>query len=96
MRASLFGAFAPATPAGAEMRFPEGPVALGDGSVRAIQAARLMSAVLPTEWEVRLAEILCERIPSLEHLRHPLETCPYRGKAGCASELATAFRRTIP
>jgi glutamate-1-semialdehyde 2,1-aminomutase len=33
------------------------------------QAGRLMSAVLPTEWEVELATILCERIPSVERVR---------------------------
>lgn len=33
------------------------------------QAGRLMSAVLPTEWEVELATILCERIPSIERVR---------------------------
>lgn len=37
--------------------------------VLAAQAGRLMSAVLPTEWEVSLAEILCERIPSVERVR---------------------------
>lgn len=35
----------------------------------ATQGARLMSAVLPTEWEVKLAELLCARIPSLERVR---------------------------
>ncbi len=35
----------------------------------AAQGARLMSAVLPTEWEVKLAETLCARIPSLERVR---------------------------
>jgi len=33
------------------------------------QAGRLMSAILPTEWEVDLAELLCERIPSIERVR---------------------------
>jgi len=33
------------------------------------QASRLMSAILPTEWEVKLAELLCERIPSVERVR---------------------------
>jgi glutamate-1-semialdehyde 2,1-aminomutase len=33
------------------------------------QGARLISTVLPTEWEVKLAETLCERIPSLERVR---------------------------
>ena len=37
--------------------------------VLAAQAGRLMSAVLPTEWEVELATILCERIPSIERVR---------------------------
>jgi len=37
--------------------------------VLASQAARLMSAVLPTEWEVKLAETLCARIPSIERVR---------------------------
>lgn len=37
--------------------------------VLSAQAARLMSAVLPTEWEVELAEILCARIPSIERVR---------------------------
>lgn len=35
----------------------------------AAQAGRLMSAVLPTEWEVKLAELLCDRIPSVERVR---------------------------
>jgi glutamate-1-semialdehyde 2,1-aminomutase len=35
----------------------------------AAQAGRLMTAVLPTEWEVRLAELLCARIPSVERVR---------------------------
>ena len=35
----------------------------------AAQASRLMSAVLPTEWEVLLAELLAERIPSVERVR---------------------------
>jgi glutamate-1-semialdehyde 2,1-aminomutase len=35
----------------------------------AAQAGRLMSAVLPTEWEVELATILCDRIPSVERIR---------------------------
>lgn len=33
------------------------------------QAARLLSAVLPTEWEVRLAELLVDRIPGVEKVR---------------------------
>lgn len=33
------------------------------------QAGRLLSAVLPTEWEVKLAELLCARIPSVEQVR---------------------------
>jgi glutamate-1-semialdehyde 2,1-aminomutase len=37
--------------------------------VIATQASRLMSAILPTEWEVKLAELLCERIPSVERVR---------------------------
>ncbi len=37
--------------------------------VVASQAAHLMSAILPTEWEVKLAELLCERIPGVERVR---------------------------
>lgn len=37
--------------------------------VIAAQASRLMSAILPTEWEVQLAELICERIPSVERVR---------------------------
>jgi len=37
--------------------------------VIASQASQLMSAILPTEWEVRLAELICERIPSVERVR---------------------------
>jgi glutamate-1-semialdehyde 2,1-aminomutase len=37
--------------------------------VIAAQAGRLISAILPTEWEVKLAELLCERIPSVERVR---------------------------
>lgn len=37
--------------------------------VIATQAGQLMSAILPTEWEVKLAELLCERIPSIERVR---------------------------
>lgn len=37
--------------------------------VIASQAARLMAAVLPTEWEVALAELLCARIPGIERVR---------------------------
>lgn len=33
------------------------------------QAPRLLAAVLPTEWEVKLAETLCARIPSLDQVR---------------------------
>jgi glutamate-1-semialdehyde 2,1-aminomutase len=33
------------------------------------QAGRLLSAILPTEWEVKLAELLVERIPSVEKVR---------------------------
>ena len=33
------------------------------------QAHRLMSCILPTESEIQLAELLCERIPSLEEVR---------------------------
>ncbi|EUC13644.1 Glutamate-1-semialdehyde 2,1-aminomutase [Burkholderia sp. BT03] len=33
------------------------------------QAARLLSATMPAEWEVRLAELLVERIPSVEQVR---------------------------
>ncbi|MFO6448317.1 aspartate aminotransferase family protein [Erythrobacter sp. NE805] len=35
----------------------------------ASQAARVMNAVLPSEWEVRLAELLVERIPSVDAVR---------------------------
>jgi glutamate-1-semialdehyde 2,1-aminomutase len=37
--------------------------------VIASQAGHLMSAMLPTEWEVQLAELLCERIPGVESVR---------------------------
>ncbi|MSR03778.1 MAG: aspartate aminotransferase family protein [Gemmatimonadetes bacterium] len=37
--------------------------------VIAAQAGRLLSAILPTEWEVRLAELLVERIPGVEQVR---------------------------
>jgi len=37
--------------------------------VIAAQAPRLLSAILPTEWEVQLAELICERIPSCERVR---------------------------
>lgn len=37
--------------------------------VIASQAGHLMSAILPTEWEVRLAELICERIPGVERVR---------------------------
>lgn len=37
--------------------------------VIATQAAHLVSAMLPTEWEVRLAELLCQRIPGVERVR---------------------------
>lgn len=37
--------------------------------VVASQAARLMSCILPTEWEIQLAELLVERIPSVEQVR---------------------------
>jgi glutamate-1-semialdehyde 2,1-aminomutase len=37
--------------------------------VIAAQAGRLISAILPTEWEVKLAELLCDRIPSVERVR---------------------------
>ncbi len=37
--------------------------------VIAAQAGRLLSAILPTEWEVRLAELLVERIPGVERIR---------------------------
>lgn len=37
--------------------------------VVASQAGQLMSAILPTEWEVKLAELLCERIPGVERVR---------------------------
>ena len=33
------------------------------------QAARLLSAVLPTEWEVKLAQLLVDRIPGVEKVR---------------------------
>lgn len=33
------------------------------------QASRLMSTILPTEWEVRLAELLVDRIPGVERVR---------------------------
>jgi len=33
------------------------------------QAGRLLCTVLPTEWEVKLAELLVERIPSVEKVR---------------------------
>ncbi len=33
------------------------------------QAARLLSATMPAEWEVHLAELLVERIPSVEQVR---------------------------
>ncbi|MBW2370576.1 MAG: aspartate aminotransferase family protein [Deltaproteobacteria bacterium] len=33
------------------------------------QAGRLMSAIMPTEWEVKLAELLCDRLPSVERVR---------------------------
>ncbi len=33
------------------------------------QAARLLCTVLPTEWEVKLAELLVDRIPSVEKVR---------------------------
>jgi glutamate-1-semialdehyde 2,1-aminomutase len=33
------------------------------------QASRVMNAVLPSEWEVKLAELLVERIPSVEAVR---------------------------
>ncbi len=33
------------------------------------QAARLMSCIMPTESEIELAEIICERIPSCEEVR---------------------------
>ena len=33
------------------------------------QAARLLCTVLPTEWEVKLAELLVDRIPSVEQVR---------------------------
>lgn len=35
----------------------------------ATQAGRVMNAVLPSEWEVRLAELLVERIPGVEAVR---------------------------
>jgi glutamate-1-semialdehyde 2,1-aminomutase len=37
--------------------------------VVASQASQLMSAILPTEWEVKLAELICERIPGVERVR---------------------------
>lgn len=37
--------------------------------VIATQAGRLMNAVLPSEWEIRLAELLVERIPGVEAVR---------------------------
>ena len=37
--------------------------------VIAAQAGRLLSAILPTEWEVRLAELLVDRIPGVEQVR---------------------------
>lgn len=33
------------------------------------QAATVMLSVMPCEWEVKLAELLCERIPSVERVR---------------------------
>jgi len=33
------------------------------------QVARLMSSIQPTEWEIKLAELLCERVPSVERVR---------------------------
>jgi glutamate-1-semialdehyde 2,1-aminomutase len=33
------------------------------------QAATVMLSVMPSEWEVKLAELLCERIPSVERVR---------------------------
>jgi len=33
------------------------------------QASQLMSAIMPSEWEVQLAELLCERVPSVERVR---------------------------
>lgn len=33
------------------------------------QAARLLSATMPAEWEVKLAELLVDRIPSVEQVR---------------------------
>lgn len=33
------------------------------------QAPRIMSAIMPTEWEVKLAELLVDRIPSVERVR---------------------------
>jgi glutamate-1-semialdehyde 2,1-aminomutase len=33
------------------------------------QASRLLSATMPSEWEVKLAELLVERIPSVEQVR---------------------------
>jgi glutamate-1-semialdehyde 2,1-aminomutase len=37
--------------------------------VIAQQAARLLSATMPAEWEIRLAELLVERIPSVQQVR---------------------------
>jgi len=37
--------------------------------VIASQASQLMSAILPTEWEVKLAELICARIPGVERVR---------------------------
>lgn len=37
--------------------------------VIATQAGQLISAILPTEWEVKLAELICGRIPSVERVR---------------------------
>ncbi len=33
------------------------------------QAPRILSAIMPTEWEVKLAELLVDRIPSVERVR---------------------------
>lgn len=33
------------------------------------QASTVMLSVMPSEWEVKLAELLCERIPSVERVR---------------------------
>lgn len=35
----------------------------------AAQARRMTSAIMPSEWEVKLAELLVERIPSVEQMR---------------------------